>query len=106
MNLKVVKELQDNTVILKIIGILDISTNNVLDPYLDQLSSDIEELIIDFTALEFIDSTGIGAIMNAIHLSQESNFKLKLQGINELTKQVFETIGIYQILEAVQGEVV
>jgi hypothetical protein len=44
--------------------------------------------------------------MNAIYLSQEKNFKLRLQGIDELTHTVFDTVGLYQILEAFHGEVV
>ena len=66
----------------------------------------IETLIIDFSGLEFIDSTGIGSIMNAIYLSQEKSFKLQLKGVDELTHTVFEMVGLYQILEAFQGEVV
>ena len=66
----------------------------------------METLIIDFSGLEFIDSTGIGSIMNAIYLSQEKGFKLQLKGVDELTHTVFEMVGLYQILEALQGEVV
>lgn len=105
MDLEVKKEVQDLTTTLKIKGILDISTTNVIEPYLEEIDK-IDMLIIDFSELEFIDSTGIGSIMNAIFLSQEKSFKLKLQGINDLTHVVFETVGLYEILEAIQGEVV
>jgi anti-anti-sigma factor len=106
MNLKVEKEVQETTLTLLISGILDISTNNVIDPHLEEINDEINMLIIDFSGLEFIDSTGIGSIMNAIHLSQEKQFKLRFQGVHELTHQVFEMVGLYQILEAVQAEVV
>ena len=104
-DLTVKKEVKDLTTILRIKGILDISTTNRIDPFLDEIEK-IEMLIIDFSELEFMDSTGIGSIINAIHLSQEKGFKLKLQGINELTHSVLETVGLYQILNAIQGEVV
>ena len=90
------------TTILKIYGVLDISTTQVIDSFLEELD-EVETLVFDFTNLEFIDSTGIGSIMNAIYLSQEKHFKLKLQGINDLTNELFETVGLYQILETVQG---
>jgi anti-anti-sigma factor len=105
MDLTVEKEIQDKTITLKLKGILDISTTNNIDPYLEDIES-IDMLIFDFSELEFIDSTGLGYIMNAIHLSQEKNFTIKLQGINEITNQVFEMIGLYHILEAIQGEVI
>ncbi|WP_227937277.1 STAS domain-containing protein [Alkalihalobacillus deserti] len=105
MSLTVLKEEKSSTLTLFISGILDISTNAVIDPYLDEIHDDVEVVVIDFSGIEFMDSTGIGSIMNAIHLAQEKNFKLKLDGVNELTHQIFEMVGLYQILEAIQGEV-
>jgi anti-anti-sigma factor len=104
MSLVVEKEIKEQTLILKIKGVLDISTTHVIEPYLEEIEH-IETVILDLSGLEFIDSTGIGAILNAIYLSQEKNFRLKLQGMDELTNNVFETVGLYQILEAIQGEV-
>lgn len=105
MEFTVKKEVVGSSIILQLNGMLDITTTNLIDPYLEELE-EIETIIIDFSNLEFIDSTGIGSIMNAIYLSQEKNFKLKLQGIDELTHTVFDTVGLYQILEAFHGEVV
>jgi anti-anti-sigma factor len=106
MSLTVQPEQEDLTVTLKIKGVLDISTTHVIDSQIAENTSNIEILILDLSELEFIDSTGIGSIMNAIYLSQEKNFKLKLQGIDELTHQVFEMVGLYEILEAIHGEVI
>lgn len=103
MSLKIKKKVNEKSVILHIDGILDISTTHLLELYLKELDDNVETLVFDFTNLEFIDSTGIGSIMNAIYLSQEKHFKLKLQGINDLTNQLFEMVGLYQILEAIQG---
>jgi anti-anti-sigma factor len=103
MELTVKKKVEGSTVIIQLNGMLDITTTNIIDPYLEDIN-DIQTLIIDFSELGFIDSTGIGSIMNAIYLSQEKKFKLKLQGVDELTHQVFETVGLYQILDTIQGE--
>ncbi|PLR78203.1 anti-anti-sigma factor [Bacillus sp. V3-13] len=105
MSLSVQKEIQDSKVILKIKGVLDITTTSIINPYLEDLG-DIEALVLDLSQLEFIDSTGIGSIMSAIYLSDEKKFKLVLQGMDELTNEVFETVGLYKILEVYQGEVV
>ncbi|MFD2679173.1 STAS domain-containing protein [Bacillus seohaeanensis] len=105
MELLVKKEVKGSTITFILEGILDITTANVMDPYLAEIDS-IEVLVIDLSQLEFLDSTGIGSLMNAIYLSQEKDFKIKLQGIDELTDQIFETVGLYQILKAMQGEVV
>lgn len=104
MSLTVNKKVKGKTLILKVKGVLDISTVHVIASYLKEIDH-IETLIFDLSDLELIDSTGIGTILNAIYLSQEKRFKLKLQGMDELTDNVFETVGLYQILEAMQGEV-
>jgi anti-anti-sigma factor len=98
MELNVKKEMHGSKMTLKLKGVLDISTSNSIDPYLEDIK-DIEVLIFDFNELEFIDSTGIGSIMNAIFLSQEKNFSVVLQGVDDMTKEILEIVGIYQILD-------
>ncbi|OMP67510.1 STAS domain-containing protein [Domibacillus epiphyticus] len=105
MLLTVEKEVQNVITILKVKGLIDITTTNIIDPYLEEIDG-METVILDFSGLEFIDSTGIGSIMNAIYLSNEKNFTLKLQGIDEMTHTVFEMVGLYEILEAFHGEVI
>ncbi|WP_066060036.1 STAS domain-containing protein [Robertmurraya korlensis] len=105
MGLMIEKDIQGTTTIFKLKGILDISTVNVIDRLLDE-TSEIKTLIYDFSELEFLDSTGIGSIINSIYLSQERKFYLKLVGMNELTDELFETVGVYRILEVIQREVI
>ncbi|WP_108671428.1 STAS domain-containing protein [Peribacillus acanthi] len=104
MGLQIEKEVQELTVILKLKGILDISTTGTVTAILEDLQG-IELLIFDFTNLDFLDSTGIGAILNAIHLSQERGFTIRLHGVNGLINHILETVGLYQLLGAIQGEV-
>ena len=101
MGLKVNVEVQPEVTIFKLKGILDISTNKVIDSYLNNLSN-TKEVILDLSELEFIDSTGIGSIINAIYMSQEEHFILKLTGVDESIQEVFETVGLYQILKTIQ----
>lgn len=103
--LQITKEVKESTTTLHLHGILDISTTGSIDSFLEELDA-VDFLVIDFSGLDFIDSTGIGSIMNAIYLSQEKDFTLRLQGVNELTHQVFEMVGLYRILDALQGEVI
>jgi len=101
MELTLNKEVQGQTTIFKLKGMLDISTSKVIDPYLNEID-DIKVLIFDFSELEFIDSTGIGSIIDAIYLSQEKSFTLKFVGIDEEIHEVFEMVGLYQILDTIQ----
>lgn len=103
MELTVEKEVNNQTVTLYLKGILDITTASVIDSKLEEIGK-VKQLNIDFSGLEFIDSTGIGAIMNAIYMAQEKDFTLKLKGEDELTRQVLETVGLYEILHVMQRE--
>jgi len=103
LNIEVKKE--DSQLSLYVKGILDISTVHIFDSYLTDLQN-IDVLVIDFSALEFIDSTGVGSIINTIYLCQDKKFKMILQGIDEEIHHVFETVGLYKVLDAVQGDVI
>jgi anti-anti-sigma factor len=95
---------EGSRLVLYVRGILDISTINTFEQTLDEINN-IEQLVIDLADLEFIDSTGVGAIINAIHLSKERQFKLKLERVNEVIHEIFDTLGVYYILEAMQQDV-
>jgi anti-anti-sigma factor len=103
MGLTVHKKQDGSSLTLTLNGILDISTSSVIDPFLEEMEG-IQLLVFDFSGLEFIDSTGIGSIMNAIYLSKEKNFQIKFQNIDEMTDEVFQMVGLYEILEAFQKE--
>jgi anti-anti-sigma factor len=102
MELSIQKESLNGTTILKIHGILDISTGGVFEQFIQDLEN-IQELIIDFSNLEFIDSTGVGLILEIIHISQEKQFIIHFQGIKEEIREIFETIGLFKVLETLQG---
>ncbi|MFD1737887.1 STAS domain-containing protein [Bacillus salitolerans] len=101
MGLSINIDRKESELVIHLKGILDISTSYMLDEHLKEIVSP-ETVIIDFKNLEFIDSTGIGSIINAAHISIEKHFTLILQGMNEFTDEVFEEIGVYQIIKALQ----
>jgi anti-anti-sigma factor len=108
MELVVKREVQGRKIILSLKGILDISTTNMITAQFEKIDDidDIDLLIFDLQELDFIDSTGIGSIIEAIYFAREKHFMIKLQGVNELTDQVFETVGLYELLKAFQEEAV
>ncbi|WP_017727691.1 STAS domain-containing protein [Halalkalibacterium ligniniphilum] len=84
-------------------GYLDITTASTLTQFVEELSSlKGVTLLINFSETSFIDSTGIGAILNVIFLSREQEFTVLLEDINEDLKEILETVGVFRVLEAVQ----
>jgi anti-anti-sigma factor len=82
-------------------GQLDISTS---EDFAERVSvpDQASEVVLDFTKLTFIDSTGIGAILEFIYQLKENNRKMNIIGLNEEMKDVFETIGVLRVLDALQ----
>lgn len=103
MSLEVAIDYENDRAIIRISGILDISTIDIFSNQIDELQA-ISSLIIDFSNLEFIDSTGIGAIMELIYLAEEKKFKIHFEGMNETTKHIFEIVGLFIVLESLQKE--
>lgn len=89
--------------VVQINGTMDITTIEVFVTKMDKLPK-VSQLLLDFSNLEFIDSTGIGAIMELIYLSQEQNFTIKLTGMDETIHKIFEIVGLFTILEALKKE--
>ena len=89
------------TIVYKLKGILDISTNHIIESYFNE-EIDAKELILNFNELTFIDSTGIGALINIIYWAKENQCALKLIEVDESINEIFETVGLYQILENFQ----
>ncbi|MGX6443727.1 STAS domain-containing protein [Neobacillus sp. K501] len=89
--------------VVQINGTMDITTIEVFATKMDKLAK-VSQLLLDFSNLEFIDSTGIGAIMELIYLSQEQNFTIKLTGMDETIHKIFEIVGLFTILEALKKE--
>jgi anti-anti-sigma factor len=86
-------------------GVLDIATVDILHERVDQLEKeDFTLLTVDFSKLLFIDSTGIGAILRVIYLSRDKGFSVKLDGMSENIKDIFETVGVMRILATLQKE--
>lgn len=87
---------------IRIHGILDFST-------MDQLHEDwvipdgTSKMVIDVTHMEFIDSTGIGGILNLLYSGSAKQLAIEIQGLREEVKEIFETLGVFQIMKALQA---
>jgi anti-anti-sigma factor len=99
--LNVKSRLEGKTVRLSLEGVLDISTVDTFNSQTEQLS-DISGLVIDMAGLEFIDSTGVGAILQVVRLSQERGFTVSLENANENISELLNTVGLFQIIEALR----
>jgi anti-anti-sigma factor len=101
--LTVTSERVDTTLTLIISGVLDYSTIFNFNEIIGDLNG-IGRIVMDFSNMEFIDSTGIGSVLDVVHLGSENQVLLEFIGLNDAVREVFETIGVFQILETLRKE--
>lgn len=92
-------------------GVITVSLEGELDEksaretreYLDQTIRErrFDSMILDFTKVPFMDSTGIGVLLGRYKRLKSEGIPLYVQGINQQIDKVFRVSGLYQIIKAV-----
>ncbi|WP_018933371.1 STAS domain-containing protein [Gracilibacillus lacisalsi] len=98
--LEVYKKSEGNVCTLYVSGVLDYSTMDPFIKKIQEIEVSSKLVIVNFERLEFIDSTGIGAIINLVHEAKNKNFKVKLDGMNNEIEELFETLGVFQVMKS------
>jgi anti-sigma B factor antagonist len=83
-------------------GELDASSAIKLDYVLQQaLDQGHKKILVDFAALHYISSPGIGVFTSKLEDCQKNNVLLVLFGMNENVLNVFKILGLDQLLTIV-----
>ncbi|TVY08079.1 STAS domain-containing protein [Paenibacillus cremeus] len=97
MSLKIEASINASTFMLKLFGLMDYST---IDGFKLDIPENIDKIQIDFTNIDFIDSTGIGSLISIIYTAEERGLDVEFTGLNDSTRDLFETVGVFRIMEA------
>lgn len=100
-NLKIsISELENNNQIISFDGEFDKAGHSEIAAELDKAVKDFQgtNLIFDFTRLKFINSEGIGYLMEIHTHLIKLDKKLVIVGLNSHVRDVFKTIGINEII--------
>ena len=89
---------RDGTTILKLSGPLTISTMFGFQNELRAVKSDV--LIVDMSETPYMDSAGLGLIMNAHVSAQDRGGKMLLAGVNDRVKALFEMTKVQAVLKS------
>lgn len=92
--MEIKKELNEGTIILKIIGRLDTNTAPLLDEELKVLTASAK-LTIDFSELDYISSAGLRLLLVA---KKKFGDSFILKGVKEDVMDVLEMTGFTDIL--------
>ncbi|MFB0972742.1 MAG: STAS domain-containing protein [Neofamilia sp.] len=77
--------------IINLYGELDIyATQDFKNDSIELLKSSQDDLYLDFTNLDYIDSTGLGALISILKESQEIGKNIYLIEVNERIRKLFK----------------
>ena len=91
------KTINGTAAALKIIGRLDTTTAPELEATIDGCISELTELVLDCTALEYVSSAGLRVILKAQKLMAPKG-GMKICHVNETIMEIFDITGFADIL--------
>jgi anti-sigma B factor antagonist len=83
----------DSFALLEVNGRVDSENAENLKNYLVELGKREQQILIDCSALDYISSTGLGALLMLLKLIQKKGGVLRLFGLSPRIAEVFEISG-------------
>jgi anti-sigma B factor antagonist len=100
MMLQIEKNIENEHSVLSLIGEIDASNSVELDGViLEMVQGGVRNLLVDCSRLEYISSAGLGVFMSYLEEFQEKEIKLVIFGLKEKVFQVFNILGLDQLIK-------
>lgn len=97
-------EVDNDIYVIKIEGDVDASSSIHLDEAIDKaLKNNHTKILVDCENLNYISSAGLGVFMSHIQDFDSSDIDLVLFGLNDKVKNVFQILGLDQLLKIVDS---
>jgi anti-sigma B factor antagonist len=84
----------DGRVIVKASGELDLSSAPELEAALREAQAERGEVVLDFSELAFIDSTGVHVVLGAFHAAESAGMGFAITGVAGEVLRAFELVGL------------
>lgn len=101
MNLRVeVERPEEGMAVLKLAGEVDVYTSpRVKQEIVDLLNGGATKLVVDLSAVEYLDSTGLGVLIGGLKRTKEREGDLKIACDNLRIMRIFEITGLTKIFD-------
>lgn len=100
--INITKESEHGIYIIKVEGDVDASSSIHLDKAINEaVEKGQKNIVIDCSELQYISSAGLGVFMSYIQDFEDSGSKFVLFGLSEKVANVFEILGLDQLLSIV-----
>lgn len=88
----------DHRRVLRLSGECDIATAPQLHEALTPLRGEVQDLVLDLSGLDFIDSSGVAVVAGALKWLRESDGSLAISGAHGSVRKVFEITGLDRVI--------
>lgn len=95
--MEIVKKRSGNALTVKVSGRIDSVTSTELEDSLQGELDDVTDLTFDFSELEYISSAGLRILLFSQRRMNKQG-KMKVTGINDTVREIFEVTGFLGIL--------
>jgi len=95
MEIKINKK--GDVTIIKVIKRLDASNYKIFKEKIHSFSKEDIYFVLDFSELEFLDSTGLGAIISSLKYASEKGGDVYIANLQPKPKMLFEITRAYKI---------
>jgi anti-anti-sigma factor len=91
---------REGTAELELSGDLDMSATFRLEPALDRLlsSDDVGQVVLDLSAVDFVDSSGLGLLLASAERSRETDTAIAMVDASPEVLRVFRLAGVEGVL--------
>ena len=96
--LKIRTTREGNTATVVATGEIDLSTVDELRSAVTEAAEDVEKLLLDLTAVEFIDSAGLGGLLELRSTLRSRNVTLEISAGEGPVRQAMEITGLSELL--------
>ncbi len=106
MGLNILPEVHDNIAIIRLDGDLVVSeVEKMRNEIRELVENNIHKIILDFSDIDFIDSSGIGLLVEILKtVSKFEDGQLKIVNINRQVKDILKQIQLYTIFDIYDSE--
>ena len=93
---------KDSYYLIEVEGDIDASSSIFLDEALSEAEAQTQNLIVNCSKLEYISSAGLGVFMSRLSDYENDGRKMILFGLSEKVLNVFQILGLDQLLIIVE----
>jgi anti-sigma B factor antagonist len=90
--------------IIKVEGEVDASSSIYLDNKIGEVIKSHKKVLVDCKDLKYISSAGLGVFMSYIHEMEEGEIKMVLFGLSDKVRNVFQILGLDQLIKMAQSK--